>query len=66
MVNILRAYKIPEELVQAIDDMYQGTKAKVLSPDGETEPLDISPGVLQSDTLAPYLFIIHCREEELQ
>ena len=71
MVKILRAYGIPEELVVAIDDMYKGTKAKVLSPDGETEP----SGVLQGDTLAPYLFIIvldyalrkaiNCREEEL-
>ena len=42
MVKILRAYGIPEELVEAIDDMYQGTKAKVLSPDGETEPFNIS------------------------
>ncbi len=58
MVKILRAYGIPEELVQAIDDMNQGTKAKVLSPDGETEPFDISSGVLQGDTIAPYLFLI--------
>ena len=58
MVKILRAYGIPEELVQAIDDMYQGTKAKVLSPDGETEPFYISSRVLHGDKLAPYLFII--------
>ncbi len=75
MVKILRAYGIPEELVLAIEDMYQGTKAKVLSPGGETEPFTISSGVLQGDTLAPYLFIIvldyalrkaiHGKEEEL-
>ncbi len=58
MVIIVRAYRIPEELVQAIDDMYQGTKAKVLSPDCETDAFTISSGVLQGDTLAPYLFII--------
>ena len=27
-------------------------------PDGDTEYFDIVPGVLQGDTLAPYLFII--------
>ena len=31
---------------------------KVRSPDGETEYFDIVAGVLQGDTLAPYLFII--------
>ena len=49
---------IPHRLVQAINIMYTDTKAKVLSPDGETEPFEIKAGVLQGDTLAPYLFII--------
>ena len=31
---------------------------KVRSPDGDTEYFDIIAGVLQGDTLAPYLFII--------
>ena len=31
---------------------------KVRSPDGDTEYFDIVAGVLQGDTLAPYLFII--------
>ena len=31
---------------------------KVRSPDGDTEYFDIVVGVLQGDTLAPYLFII--------
>ena len=31
---------------------------KVRSPDGDTEYIDIVAGVLQGDTLAPYLFII--------
>ncbi len=32
--------------------------AKVISPDGETEPFQILARVLQGDTLAPYLFVI--------
>ena len=31
---------------------------EVLSPDGETDTFSILAGVLQGDTLAPYLFII--------
>ena len=34
------------------------TRAKVQSPDGDTEMFDIIAGVLQRDTLAPFLFII--------
>ena len=58
MIKILRVYGIPNELVEAIEDMYQDTTAKVRSPDGETKPFKILSGVLQGDTLAPYLFII--------
>ena len=57
-MNILKAYGIPDRLLRAIEVMYTDTKAKVLSPDGETELFDILAGVLQGDTLAPYLFFI--------
>ena len=56
MLLILKAYGIPEELVTAI--MYEDTYAKVITPDGETEKFSILVGVLQGDTLAPYLFVI--------
>ena len=58
MMKILKAYGIPEKLVDAIKLLYEDTKAKVLSPDGETELFDVLAGVLQGDTLAPYLFVI--------
>ena len=38
--------------------IYEITKVKVHSPDGDTNYYDIRAGVLQGDTLAPYLFII--------
>ena len=38
--------------------MYEDTKAKVITPDGETDLFEILAGVLQGDTLAPYLFVI--------
>ena len=58
MGQILLAYGIPKETVAAITILHRNTKVKVRSPDGDTEYFDIVAGVLQGDTLAPYLFII--------
>ena len=58
MEQILLAYGIPKETVAAITILYRNTNVKVRSPDGDTEYFDIVAGVLQGDTLAPYLFII--------
>ena len=58
MEQILLAYGLPKETVAAITSLYRNTKLKVRSPDGDTEYFDIVAGVLQGDTLAPYLFII--------
>jgi exonuclease III len=58
MEQILRAYEIPQETVNAIMMLYKNTHAKVRSPDGDTDFFDIIAGVLQGDTLAPFLFIV--------
>ena len=58
MEQILLAYGIRKETVAAITILNRNTKVKVRSPDGDTEYFDIVAGVLQGDTLAPYLFII--------
>ena len=74
-MKILRAYGVPEKLVATIVATYSQTWAKVRTPDGETESFQILAGVLQGDTLTPFLFIVdldyalRCaisgREEEL-
>ena len=46
-------YGVPEQLVSVIGLLYTGTKAKVLSPDGETQFFEILAAVLQGDTFAP-------------
>ena len=56
--QILLAYGLRKETVAAITILYRNTKVKVRSPDGDTEYFSIVAGVLQGDTLAPYLFII--------
>ena len=58
MFKILSAYGIPQELVTAIALIYDDMRAKVLTPDGETEWFNMYTGVMQGDTLSPYLFII--------
>ena len=44
--------------VAAITILYRNTKVKVHFRDGDTEYFDLVAGVLQGDTLAPFLFII--------
>ena len=58
MEQILHAYGLPKETVTAIMMLNRNTKVKVSSPDGDTDYFDTVAGVLQGDTLAPYLFII--------
>ena len=58
MEQILLAYGLPKETVAAITILYRNTKVKVRSLDRDTEYFDIVAGVLQGETVAPYLFII--------
>ena len=56
--DILLAYRIPKEAVNAIMILYINTRAMVRSPDGDTPFFKITTGVRQGDTIAPFLFII--------
>ena len=58
MKEILLKYGIPEETVCTIMMLYNNTRSMVRSPDGDTPYFEITTGVLQGDTLAPFLFII--------
>ena len=58
MEQMLLAYGLQKETVTAITILYRNTKVKVRSPDGDTEYFGIEAGVLQGDTLAPYLFML--------
>ena len=58
LMDILLAYGVPQIIVSPIKVLYTNTSAKVLSPDGDTDEFMIVAGVLQGDTLAPFLFTI--------
>ena len=58
MNDILLAYGIPNETVNEIMMLYKNTRSLVRSPDGDTSFFYITAGVLQGDTLAPFIFII--------
>ena len=56
--QMLLAYGLPKEPVADIMMLYRNANVKVRSPDGDTDYFDIVAGVLNRDTLAPYLFIV--------
>ena len=58
MFEILSLYGIPSIIVDAIRSLYTNTSATIITPDGETDQFNIAAGVLQGDTLAPFLFIV--------
>ena len=58
LFKILKIYGIPELLIRTIKCLHSNSKAQVITPDGNTETFSIQNGVLQGDTLAPFLFII--------
>ena len=58
LMKILLAYGIPKKIEDLISLLYTNTSAQVITPDGKTEFFEILAGVLQGDTLAPYLFVI--------
>ena len=51
-------YGIPVKLVDAIKALYTNTNSSIITSDGPTDFFNISAGVLQGDTLAPFLFVI--------
>ena len=58
MESILEAYGLPSETIKAIMMLYSNTTAMVRTTDGDTDFFEILAGVLQGDTLSPFLFII--------
>ena len=63
MKHTLKNYGISAETVKAmallcIMMLYMNTRYMVRSPDGDTQFFEITTGVLQGDTIAPFLFII--------
>ena len=58
MKIILRKYGIPTEIINTIMMLYINTSSMVRYTDGDTPFFEITTGVLQGDTLAPFLFIV--------
>ena len=58
MFSILRHYVIPEKIVYAIKTIYKNSRSAVIVEGNISEEFELTTGVLQSDTLAPFLFII--------
>ena len=57
MKEVLQELGVPDELITAVMAMYIGASTYVKTPNGPTDIFRVWAGVLQGDTLAPYLFI---------
>ena len=58
MEPIILIYGLSKETVTTLMMLYRNTKAMVRPPEGDNDFFDIVTGVLQGDTLVPFLFII--------
>jgi hypothetical protein len=58
MFQILSAYGIPSKIINAIRCIYDNSHSFVSTQEGDTASFPVKTGVLQGDTLAPFLFII--------
>jgi hypothetical protein len=56
MFSILRHYGIPAKTVGAIRAIYNNSKSKVLVEGKMSDEFEITTGVLQGDTLAPFFY----------
>ena len=58
MWSILRSYGIPLKIVNAIKCLYDNSSSRVQVGNQLSEPFAVTTGVLQGDTLAPFLFVV--------
>ena len=58
-MKILKAYGLPPRLLISIIKLYENTKARVRTPDGDTELFLILAGVLQGDTFL-FVTVVDC------
>jgi len=54
----LKAWLVPEDVIRVCLQCYKGHRVKVPFDDGTSGFYNVETGVLQGDTLAPYLFVI--------
>ena len=57
MYKILHPHGIPPRMLETIKLCYRNLQAKVVFPDGDTEMFKSFTGVMQGDTLAPFIFV---------
>jgi len=58
MWRILRTYGIPERIMGTIKCIYDEVNSRVRLSGQLSEPFNVTTGVLEGDTLAPFLFVI--------
>ena len=59
MAQILKSYVVSTKIINAIMILYRDTKSMVMSPDGDTEYLDINAGILKGGLWHHYCLLLH-------
>ena len=54
----LQYHGVPDSIIKAIMDLYEDTSARTRTGPDLSEPFSTTSGVLQGDTLAPFLFVV--------
>ncbi len=54
----LRKRDVKENVVRAVQDMYQGATTSVRTPCGNTRDFEVKVGVHQGSSLSPFIFIV--------
>ena len=57
-MEILPAHGVPKKIVDPISIHYKDTVAQVTTLDGKIDFFEITAGLLQGDTVAPFFFIV--------
>ena len=60
--EVLEELGVPEEIIHAAMALMEGVTTRVETPHGLTDPIDVWAGVLQGDTLAPFLILRRASE----
>ena len=59
MYQIMQDLGYPSDAVQVVKGLYENAFTQVVTPYGNTPPIQVQRGTLQRDSLSPFLFILY-------
>jgi hypothetical protein len=59
LLEILGMLGVPQQIQTCVTNLYGNASTRILTPFGPTDPIPITRGTLQGDTLSPLLFLLY-------